>query len=135
MMMAGLEKRLFQTVVALACVVPLVTGASGVLHGPQWIRGAGGAPVDLDSHFRYMSGIFLGVGIAFASCIPAIEAKSARFRMLGAFVVLGGLARLLSLAETGVPSRGHLLGLGMELVVVPCLIAWQAGLARRAGLR
>jgi hypothetical protein len=124
------EKRILQTVVALACLVPLIAGATGILRGVSWFDQR--LPdVDLDSHFRYMSGIFLGVGIAFASCVPAIETKGARLRMLVGFVVLGGLARLLSLAEVGVPGLGHQFGLVMELCVTPLLALWQAGFARR----
>lgn len=126
-----IEKRLLQIVVALACIVPLVTGGAGILSGPDWLRGVGSAPVDLDSHFRYMSGIFFGVGLAFCSCIPRIEIKGARFRMLGGFVVIGGIARLWSLLSVGTPSQGHVLGLCMELGVVPCLMLWQAAFARR----
>jgi hypothetical protein len=40
-------------------------------------------------------------------------------------VVAGGLARLLGLITTGAPSRGHVFGLGMELIVVPLLMLWQ----------
>lgn len=126
-----IEKRLLQLIVAFACMVPLVTGGTGILHGPDWLRGVGAAPVDLDSHFRYMSGIFFGVGLAFCTCVPDIEAKGKRFRMLGAFVVIGGFARAWSLVSVGPPSKGHLLGLSMELGVVPCLMLWQAALGRR----
>jgi Domain of unknown function (DUF4345) len=102
----------------------------GVLRGAAWL--ADGAPVatDLDSHFRYISGIFLGVGLAFVSCIPAIETKGARMRMLAAFVVLGGLARALSLLHFGVPGPGMIFGFAMELGVVPLLTLWQARVAR-----
>ncbi|MDB5697046.1 MAG: hypothetical protein JWN21_2589, partial [Sphingomonas bacterium] len=51
--------------------------------------------------------------------------------MLGAMVVSGGLARLLSLAMVGVPGRGHLFGLAMELGVVPLLMWWQWRVERR----
>ncbi len=127
------ERRLLQAVIALACIVPLITGGMGIIRGPGSLHGVGPVPVDLDSHFRYMSGIFFGVGVAFATCVPDLETKGARFRMLGGFVVAGGLARLVSLLSVGVPGTGHVLGLGMELGVVPCLMLWQAGLARRFG--
>ncbi len=89
-------------------------------------------PTDLDSHFRYLSGIFLAAGIAFASCIPAIERKGARFRLLGCLVVAGGLARLVSALSVGMPSTGHAAGLAMELGVMPLLMLWQARIARRS---
>lgn len=127
----GVERRLWQGAVLLACGVPLFTGALGVLRGPEWLKGVGAGPPDLESHFRYMSGIFLGVGLAFASCIPDMESKTGRFRMLAAFVVLGGLARALGWWLAGEPSPGHRLGLAMELGVVPLLALWQARVARR----
>lgn len=124
------ERRLLQIAVALACTVPLTMGGLSVFRGVAIIKGVPVQP-DLDSHFRYLSGIFLAVGIAFATCIPAIERKSARFRLLGAMVVAGGLARLLSWAELGTPGLGHRLGLAMELGVVPLLLIWQGRVARR----
>ncbi|MEH3157549.1 MAG: DUF4345 domain-containing protein [Sphingomonas taxi] len=130
-MTPALERRLLQLVVALACLVPLSVGGASVLHGPGFLGHPPVIPTDLDSHFRYVSGIFLAVGIAFATCVPRIEATGPRFRLLGALVVGGGCARLVSLASVGVPSTGHLFGLAMELGAVPALMAWQASFARR----
>ncbi|HEU0044039.1 DUF4345 domain-containing protein [Sphingomonas sp.] len=130
-----MEKRLLQIVVAIACLVPLSTGGRSVLFGPGFLRGVEAVPVDLDSHFRYVSGIFFALGVAFVTCIPAIERKGARFRLLGAMVVAGGSARFLSLVTVGVPSNGHVFGLAMELGVVPLLMAWQWSVERRARQR
>lgn len=129
-MTPAIEKRLLQIVVAVACLVPLSAGSNGVLRGAAWLN-HGPVATDLDSHFRYVSGIFLGVGFAFASCIAAIEDKGARMRMLVGFVVLGGLARLLSLVQVGVPDFGMRFGLAMELGVTPLLALWQWNFARR----
>lgn len=126
----AVEKRILQAVIAIACLVPLSAGSTGVLRGAAWLA-HGPVATDLDSHFRYISGIFLGVGIAFASCVPSIETKGGRLRMLAAFVFLGGLARLLSLVETGTPGFGMQFGLVMELAVTPLLALWQAGFAWR----
>ena len=128
----AIERRLLQAVLALACLVPLLTGGESIVHGLHFLKGAPlPAPPDMDSHFRYLSGIFFGVGLAFVSTIPAIERQGPRFRLLAAFIVCGGLARALSWAEIGAPGRGHQLGLGMELVVVPLLTLWQWRLAAR----
>jgi hypothetical protein len=122
------RRRPLQLVVAALCLVPLGAGSAGVLLGPAFVGAPG--PVDLDSHFRYLSGIFLGVGLAFLSTVPAIERRTARFRLAAALVVCGGLGRLLSLGAVGVPSAPHLVGLGLELVVVPLLVVWQGAVAR-----
>lgn len=124
------ERRLLQGIVAVACLLPLLVGGSGIVHGPAAFGLHGDVPRDLDSHFRYISGIFFATGIGFASCIPHIERKGARFRLLGGLVVVGGVSRGVSLLAVGAPSTGHLLGLAMETVVVPLLMLWQWRLVR-----
>jgi hypothetical protein len=125
-----MERRLLQLAVALACVVPLLAGGAGLIQGPDMLHGVGsGVPPDLDSHFRYLSGLLLAIGFAFASCIPRIERKTARFRLLAFLVVVGGLGRLGSLIANGIPGEGHVFGLAMELVAVPLLVLWQARLS------
>jgi hypothetical protein len=131
-MTRSIEKRVLQAVVAAACLLPLIVGGQGVLHGPAPFGHLTDVPRDLDSHFRYISGIFFATGLGFLSCIPAIERKGARFRLLGGLIVVGGLSRLVSLIAVGVPSKGHVLGLGMETIIVPLLMLWQWNLARRA---
>jgi hypothetical protein len=125
-----IEKRVLQAVIALACLLPLTVGGAGVLHGPAAFH-LPDPPRDLDSHFRYISGIFFATGLGFLSCVPAIERQGPRFRLLGALIVVGGLSRGLGLIEGGAPSTGHLLGLVMETVVVPLLMLWQWRFARR----
>jgi hypothetical protein len=126
------ERRLLQGVVILACVVPLLTGGAGVIKGPAMLAGMdpGEAGRDLDSHFRYLSGLLLGLGIGFLFCVPAIERRTAVFRVLGLLVVIGGLARLYSALALGFPGSGHIFGLAMELGTVPLLLLWQSRVAR-----
>lgn len=126
-----IEKRLLQLVVAIACLVPLSVGGQSILHGPYLLGHARDIPIDLDSHFRYISGIFFALGLGFVSCVPGIEDKGPRFRLLGAMVVCGGLARVVSLIAVGAPGKGHLFAFAMELGVVPLLMLWQAAFARR----
>lgn len=123
------ERTLLQAAVALTCMLPLSAGTIGVLRGAAWLQVA--PTVSLDSHFRYLSGLFLVMGLGFVSCIPGIDRKTGRMRLLALMVVGGGLARLGSLATVGTPSTGHLVGLSVELIVVPLIVAWQARVARR----
>ena len=126
------ERRLLQLAVAIAALVPLSAGAAGAVDGPSMAGGeAAGGRADLDSHFRYLSGLLLGIGLAFAWSIPTIERRSELFALLSAIVVIGGLARLSGLLAGAVPTTPHLLARGMELAVVPLLFAWQRRVARR----
>jgi hypothetical protein len=111
--------------------VPLSIGGYSIMHGPHFLGRAALIPTDLDSHFRYLSGIFFAVGLAFATCIPDIERKGPRFRLLSGLIVCGGLSRVVSLIAVGAPGAGHRFGLAMELCVVPLLALWQWRVAQR----
>src|SRR5215204_4384713 len=123
-------KRILQRVVAVAAAVPVLAGLFGVLFGHS-ITGDQNPSVSADSHFRYLSGLLLGIGLCFWSTIPSIEEKTTFFRFLTLVVVLGGIARLLGLWLTGVPSLNMLAALFMELVVTPLLGLWQTRVAKR----
>jgi hypothetical protein len=131
-MSAATERRLLQAAILLACLVPLFAGGAGVIGGPAMLRGvdAGASPVDLDSHFRYLSGLLLGFGLCFLLCVPTIEKHTALFRAFGLIVVIGGLARLYSGVTLGLPGPGHIFGLVMELGTVPAIVLWQGRVAR-----
>lgn len=125
------ERRLLQRVVAVAALVPVLTGLAGVLLGMAGITGDR-LGVSADSHFRYLSGLLLGIGLLFWWTVPRIEEHGTLFRFLTLVVVIGGLARLLGLTLTGIPSLAMLGGLGMELVVTPLICLWQVRVANRA---
>jgi hypothetical protein len=127
------EKHALQCVVGALAAIPVLAGLEGIVSGPEFLGVGHSWPADLDSHFRFLSGIFLAMGVAWYSCIPAIEANAARFQLLAALTFAGGLARLFSLGVAGPPSLGHLGGLGIELIVVPLLVLWQARIARSQG--
>jgi hypothetical protein len=114
--------------VAVACAVPILGGGLGVLRGPAFLGVL--ASASTDSHFRYLSGLLLGIGFGFLSTVPRIETHAARFGLLASIVVVGGLARLLSLVVVGTPNSSMLLALAMELGVVPVLALWQRRVAR-----
>ena len=129
-MTPAIEKRLLQVVLLLVLLVPLSGSLDGIAKGPPWLdHGAHGR--DLDSHFRYLSGLLLAMTLLFASCVPAIERKGARMRMLAVLPIIGGLSRLLSLVVIGPPRTTHIVALCIELGVVPLLVLWQARVARR----
>ncbi len=129
-MFARTELRLAQGAVALAGCVPVLAGGAGILLGPAMTGAASDAASD--SHFRYLSGLLLGLGLAFWTCIPGLPQQTRRFRLLSAIVVLGGVARLLALPLQGWPGPPMAAALVMELAIVPLLCLWQARLARLA---
>ena len=120
------ERRLLQAAILIAGIVPVSAGLSGMLLGA---RLAGGGGTDLDSHVRYLSGLLLGIGLAFWWMVPRIEHHTRFVRLLTALVVLGGIGRAVGLFVVGVPSAPMSAALVMELIVTPILCLWQSRIA------
>ena len=120
-----MQIRLLQIVVALAGIVPVTAGLAGVIMGSSMVAPPGEFSVQLDSHYRYLSGLLLAVGIGFWSTVPRIGLQGTRFRMLTMIVVTGGLGRFVSACVVGWPGWFMLFGLSMELIVTPLLVLWQ----------
>jgi hypothetical protein len=119
MISPAMERRLLQAAVAVGGIVPVSAGGAGAL-----------GLLSESGHFRYLSGLLLGVGLTFWWTIPTLERRGAVYRTLAPIVVLGGLARLAAAAQGGL-SAGEVLPLAMELAVTPLLALWRERVERR----
>jgi len=129
--MTGFAKTALQCAIAVAVLVPILAGAAGMMAGPAMMGLDHAVASDLDSHYRYLSGLLLGIGLAFAASIPNIERNGRRIRLLAGIVVIGGAGRLYAVFLAGHASRTTMLALAMELLVTPGLALWQHRLERR----
>lgn len=129
---SSIERRALQAAIAIGCLSPLGFGLSGMIEGPAMLAGVapGDAAPDLVSHYRYLSGLFFGLGLVLVSCIPRIEAMTTRFRWAALAVAIGGLARLGGVVAGDAPTLAHQLALVAELGLTPALVLWQARIAR-----
>jgi len=123
------ERKLLQQSVAIVAAIPVATGLYGVLFGQALTGDA--VSISAESHFRFLSGLLLGIGLCFWSTLPSIEIRTGRFRILTLLVVIGGLSRLIGLALTGLPSFFMVGGLVVELFIAPVLCLWQTRVANR----
>ena len=114
-----------QATIAILAMLPVFAGLAGVVMGPAFL-GEHNPPTDLSSHMRFLSGLFLAFGIGWYSCIPAIEKKTERIRLLAVLTFSGGLARLYSLvADAACRRRDMCLGLAWNW---PSFLAWWCGM-------
>ena len=123
-----MEKRLLQSVVALGGLIAVGAGMAGGLHGTLMLGDWGDAA--LDSHFRYLSGLLVGLGVAYWSTIPDIERQEARIGLVTLIVVTGGFFRALGLLAIGSPGWPMRAALVVELVGAPLLYLWQRRIAQ-----
>ena len=83
------ERGVLQGVVGVLAMVPVLAGTAGLVAGPGFVGIDPPWSGDLDSHFRYLSGLLLALGLAWWSCVPEIETKGERFRLLAGWTVVG----------------------------------------------
>ena len=126
----AIERRALQIAVAIAGLAPVVGGLLGARFGAAML--GGGGDVGFDSHYRYLSGLLFGIGLAYWSTIPRIETHGERFAILTFVVVIGGFCRAMGLLANGFPGPLMTAALGMELIVTPALYLWQSRVARIA---
>jgi Domain of unknown function (DUF4345) len=125
------ERRCLQAAILAAGIVPVSGGLFGIFSGPWLLDLSSGCAASCDSHVRYLSGVLLGIGLIAWTVVPKVETSGRTFQLLTVLVVIGGFARLTSLAAVGMPSHLMVGGLLMELVITPLLCLWQTRLARR----
>lgn len=125
--------RLLQLAIGVLALVPIVAGLDGMISG---VGMTGSAVVDVagratDSQYHYLSGLLFAIGVGFWSTVPNLPHRTARFRLLTALVLAGGIGRVIGVAEHGVPPAAMQFGLVMELLVTPLLCLLQALIAQR----
>ena len=122
-----MERRALQIAVALAGLVPLTAGALGIL-APDMLGLFGDRPAM--GHAAFLSGLLLGIGMAYWWLIPDIEKRGGVFTLLTVIVFVGGVARLAMAFRMGTLQPAIGLPLVMELSITPLLWAWQQRVAR-----
>lgn len=126
----GVGYRALQIVIGLAALVPIVGGGLGVVYGPSMgYRELSLAP-GVDSHWRYLSGLLLGIGLSFWALLPTLDRQGPLVRALAAIVFVGGLARAAAVPALGAPDMITAFALVMELLVTPGVALWHWRLVR-----
>ena len=130
---ASMERRLFQAIVGVLSLIPLIGFTLAMTSGAGFFLPEGAEPpVNLDNQFRYLAGVYTAVTIAIWWTLPKLEERLAPLRIACAGVFLGGVGRLVSMAALGAPSDPTMVaGVALEMGVVPLLLLWHARLARR----
>jgi hypothetical protein len=117
-----MERKLLQVAFALAGLVLIVFGLAGVFFGANFVDLSGN--VEIDSYFRFLKGVLLGIGLIYWSSIPDIARHGERISLVTFILVLGAVPRLIAVIGHGVPTIGILVSLAGELIVAPLLWLW-----------
>ncbi|MGK5632216.1 DUF4345 domain-containing protein [Streptomyces sp. URMC 123] len=120
---------------AVLSLIPIGTGLMDAFAGVNALPSEQVANADLESNYRFLATIWLGVGVLILWIIPRVETALLPFRAVCAVTVAGGLVRLLSMAVAGVPHTMFVWAFVLELVAPPLLALWQTRVARAVGRR
>jgi hypothetical protein len=132
----------FKNAILVWALIPLFTGVMAILLGPSFWQNAGlelsAAGISdpmLDSQVRFLGTIWFGYGVLLCVCVSDLEKYANLLRGALFLVFLAGIARLVSVAQVGMPdsSAGSLTitaVLVAELVLMPVLIWWQYRVVR-----
>ena len=123
-MATTLERFALKAAVGLTALVPISNGLSGMIKGPAMFEKALRFTLPLDSHFRYLSGLPLGMGLLLLRSLPNIEHDGQDLRRVTLLIFIGGLTRLWGLIETGYDANTILVTLS-ELFVLPLVCVYQ----------
>ncbi|MDQ2088706.1 DUF4345 domain-containing protein [Marimonas arenosa] len=124
-------RRRLQIVMGVLSVVPLAFGLMNTVGGAGLLVPQDAVTAAMDSQFRFQSAWYLALAVIIWWMIPQVERQTALFRIIVAFLFIGGLARVWSATTLGMPPGDMFAGMVLELCL-PILIPWQARVAREA---
>lgn len=113
-----------QIVLGILSLIPGIFGLYNIWIGAARYVSADQLIPELDNQFRYQSGVYFGIAVLIWWLIPRIEKEVAVFRIVIFAVFFGGLARVFSILNVGMPEPAMIGGMILELSV-PLLIIWQ----------
>jgi hypothetical protein len=124
-------KKGLQLTLAILSIIPLCVGIVGIVQGTsRWLPADMITP-EFDSHYRYIAGYYMSLGMLALWIIPRIEKQKELFRILCAAIFMGGVGRVASILQWGVPSPIGLFFTIFELCF-PLFLFWQAKVSRIA---
>ncbi|MEI6640992.1 MAG: DUF4345 domain-containing protein [Novosphingobium sp.] len=115
-------KALLKGFVVLFGAVCMAIALVHIGYGPASIPGSVPVNATMDSEDRFYATLFLGFGAASIWCAQDLGTRAAMFRALMLVFFIGGIARLISAVQVGLPSPLFVFLGGLELAIPPILL-------------
>lgn len=127
--------RLLRAVMSILGAAIVLIGLAHVVAGTSIIAGAGPFSSSIDSEDRFFGAIFVFYGVAWILCVRRYDARLLQL-LAGAFF-LGGVARLISMWQTGMPHALYIVLTVVELLLPVAIIAMarSSNLDKKSGVQ
>ena len=126
-------KRGLQVVLAAGGLVAIATGLTHIAGGVSTFPGSPSAENAADNEARFLAAFWVAFGAVALWVVPRVARETLVVRALGGALILGGLARLVSIIDVCEPDSFQYVLMGLELVLGPLVIGLQALLSREPG--
>lgn len=120
----SVQERSFQALATALAVVPIVAGIAGIAFGPVLGPDTPTSAVPVASEYRFLSVVYVAFGLQMAWALRRPRDRTSVVRASLLVIVVGGLARTLSLLIDGNPGGLLLTALLIEVVGAPLLLTW-----------
>ncbi|WP_421851619.1 DUF4345 domain-containing protein [Oricola sp.] len=123
----------FKLLVCILAAIPLTTGTIEFYQGvaSQQALGAdlgdGFSDPALNNIFRFFAAIWVGFGVFLIIFVRNLERYSVPMTAALAIVVIGGVGRIMSVVEFGLPEKQDTsiwVVICVEVVIVPAMLVW-----------
>ena len=122
----------FKIVLMILSIIPLLFAVKGLSSGAAGNNGGVEVSAGLDNQYRYFSGYYLSLFFGVWYVLRDIDTRGTVFRFLVLAIFIGGIGRLISYVQVGVPPADGMIGMVLELGS-PLLVLWHRAIERSAG--
>jgi len=125
--------RAFKIILAIMLIVPFSTGAANFLAGAAVINLSGSVPPlsldalnnpSLNSQLRFLGAIWFSSGVLAVFFLKDIERYVTLARVVLISIIVGGIGRVISAVQFGLPSPIFVAAMLVELIAVPVMLWW-----------
>jgi hypothetical protein len=109
--------RTTQVLVGIVGVAVVGIALAHLILGGAAVIGGSALNATAEGEHRFFAALFLCYGLAFLWCVPDVGSKRRPLTVLAATFLLGGLARLVSIAISGPPNAFYSAMLVVELAL------------------
>ncbi|MEL6695078.1 MAG: DUF4345 domain-containing protein [Bacteroidota bacterium] len=122
-------KRGLQIILYILTLIPLVFWPLNLIFGAAMHMPAEHVNPNIDSHIRFQFTWFFGLSLILWYIIPKVEQHTTLFRIIILTMTTGGVARLVSIWQVGMPDTILLSAAILEILLI-ALIPWQTAVVK-----